>query len=167
MEALCRMGQTEYALTRARDRYYNMVTTPDYSTLWEGWGIGAEGYGGGTVNHAWSGGPMIVIASEILGIKPLSPGYSDFSIYPVQSSLGDFSFSFSSVKGRISLERRSNKRTCVWKFSVPESTVAHVKLPGWNDERLFEAGDYKIRSVLPQHPDPVSSDSSLHQGCCR
>lgn len=142
MEALCCMGHHDYALERARDRYGKMVDYNACSTLWEGWGIGKEGFGGGTVNHAWSGGPMIVIASGIFGIKPLSPGYAEFEINPVLSSLGDFTFSFTTQKGRIELSlcRRNNKN--FWKFAVPEGTIAHVRLPGWDKARIFGGGHY-------------------------
>lgn len=142
MEALCRMGHYEYALERARDRYGRMVDDKSCSTLWEGWGKGREGFGGGTVNHAWSGGPMIVIASEIFGIKPLAPGYAEFEITPVLSSLGDFAFSFTTVKGRIELSLCKKNRKIFWKFAVPYGTKAHVRLPGWDKARVYEGGRY-------------------------
>lgn len=119
-----------------------MVDDKSCSTLWEGWGKGREGYGGGTVNHAWSGGPMIVIASEIFGIKPLAPGYAEFEITPVLSSLGDFAFSFTTVKGRIELSLCKKNRKIFWKFAVPYGTKAHVRLPGWDKARVYEGGRY-------------------------
>ena len=56
MEALFIMGQSNYALERVQSRFAPMVDNKEYSTLFEGWDIGEKGFGGGTVNHAWSGG---------------------------------------------------------------------------------------------------------------
>lgn len=53
LEALFVMGQPEAALHRIHERYAKMMGYKDYTTLFEGWGIGAEGFGGGTINHAW------------------------------------------------------------------------------------------------------------------
>ena len=57
LESLCTMGFGEDALHRMKIRYKDMVESP-LTTLWEGWGIGNEGFGGGSYNHAWSGGPL-------------------------------------------------------------------------------------------------------------
>ena len=57
LEALCTMGYYQDALNRMKLRYRAMIESP-LTTLWEGWGIGSEGFGGGTYNHAWSGGPL-------------------------------------------------------------------------------------------------------------
>ena len=46
-----------------------MVEDPQCSTLYEGWGIGENGYGGGSSNHAWSGGGLTVLAQYVCGTK--------------------------------------------------------------------------------------------------
>ena len=38
-----------------KQRYTRMLDYAEYTTLFEGWGIGAEGFGAARVNHAWSG----------------------------------------------------------------------------------------------------------------
>lgn len=58
MEALFRMGCGHYAIERTARRFADMVDDPGSTTLFEGWGIGEKGYGGGTTNHAWSGGAL-------------------------------------------------------------------------------------------------------------
>ncbi|TAE91045.1 MAG: hypothetical protein EAZ81_07810 [Verrucomicrobia bacterium] len=55
LEALFQMNQAPTAYARMKSRYAKMVESP-LSTLWEGWGIGPEGYGGGSYNHGWAGG---------------------------------------------------------------------------------------------------------------
>ena len=43
-----------------------MLSYKDYTTLFEGWGIGQEGFGGGTINHAWSGGPLTLLSQKFV-----------------------------------------------------------------------------------------------------
>jgi hypothetical protein len=77
MESLFKMNDTDAALNRMKHRYQKMVESP-LSTLWEGWGIGKEGYGGGSYNHGWSGGPLTLLMEYVCGILPLEPGFSKF-----------------------------------------------------------------------------------------
>ena len=44
LEALFVMGQPEAALHRIHERYAKMMGYKDYTTLFEGWGIGVEGF---------------------------------------------------------------------------------------------------------------------------
>ena len=64
LDALCEMGYIMEATQRMKKRYREMVEY-DYSMLWEYWDKG------GTLNHAWSGGPLITMSKYIAGIKPL------------------------------------------------------------------------------------------------
>ncbi|MBO5774015.1 MAG: alpha-L-rhamnosidase N-terminal domain-containing protein, partial [Clostridia bacterium] len=74
LEALCKMGKYEEAVTRIKERYNDMVTE-DYSTLWEFWNSWQ-----GTMNHAWSGGPLVIMSKHIAGITPLDAGYEIVNI---------------------------------------------------------------------------------------
>ena len=86
MEALFVMGEGNYALERVQKRFEEMVNDSNYTTLFEGWGIGERGFGGGTTNHAWSGGGQTVIAKHLCGIEPLEAGYGTFLIEPCPAS---------------------------------------------------------------------------------
>ena len=48
LEALFRMNEPAFALERIKQRYTKMMNYPEYTTLFEGWGIGPDGFGGGT-----------------------------------------------------------------------------------------------------------------------
>lgn len=87
LQALCEMGYYQDAMDRMRLRYEAMVDSP-LTTLWEGWGIGKEGFGGGSYNHAWSGGPLTILSSYMAGVKVVEPGFKVFSICP---NLGNLS----------------------------------------------------------------------------
>ena len=51
MESLFIMGYPEYAMQRCRERYGDMVMDSRFSTLYEGWGLGQDVFGEGTVNQ--------------------------------------------------------------------------------------------------------------------
>ena len=154
MEALCRIGHPEYALERMRRRFAPMVNDPERSTLFEGWDIGNPKYGGGTTNHAWSGGPLTVIASEICGIRPLKPGFTEFEIAPVIAGegksltrdklLGNWSISFPTVSGTISVSYRTASGRSTMKISVPEGTSARLVLPD-GYVSILSSGKHTIR----------------------
>ncbi len=88
LESLCMMGYYQDAMDRMQLRYGAMIESP-LSTLWEGWGIGGAGFGGGSYNHAWSGGPLTVLSSYIAGIRPITPAFESFLVNP---NIGNLNF---------------------------------------------------------------------------
>lgn len=124
LEALCVMGYHEDALHRMKHRYSAMVDS-QFTTLWEGWGIGAEGFGGGTYNHAWSGGPLTIMSQYIAGIETIAPAFSVFRVKPNPAYLSHIRAVVPLSDGReirFSLEK-DNKR-CTVCLEVPEGTNA-------------------------------------------
>jgi len=129
LEALCIMDQPAFAQQRIKQRFAKMVNHPDYTTLWEGWGIGAEGFGGGTINHAWSGGPLTIMSQYFAGIAPTAPGFSTYSVYPQMGSLGKISTKVVTPKGDIALELSNTKESFSMKLTSPAGTQATVGIP--------------------------------------
>lgn len=126
LEALCKMGYAQDALNRMKTRYADMINSP-LTTLWEGWGIGSKGYGGGTYNHAWSGGPLTILSSMIAGIEPIKPAFREFSVKPVPAHLGHIEVRVPLSGGRaISLVLDKDADTCRMSLQVPAGTVAVV-----------------------------------------
>src|SRR5690606_35497508 len=82
VEALFHMGHEQYAMQRLQARFAEMVNHPSITTLWEGWGIGEAGYGGGSTNHAWSGGGLTILAQYVAGISPIEPAFCRFRVAP-------------------------------------------------------------------------------------
>ena len=83
LDAMCEMGYIDEAILRIKRRYKEMVEE-DYSTLWEFWDKS------GTMNHAWSGGPLITMAKYIAGIRPADVGYKKVEIKPHHGNLKYF-----------------------------------------------------------------------------
>ena len=156
LEALVKTGHGDYAVQRFKERFRNMIEDPMHSTLYEGWEEG--GFGGGSTNHAWSGGMLTVIAENVCGVRPLVPGWGEFEIrpYPV---IAECDILIPSVKGNIRSAFKDSETSFVLTVSVPEGTVAKVVLPSadyssvtvngkpYNGNWKFNAGTYSINCV--------------------
>lgn len=140
MEALFEMGYGDYAMERTRKRFSEMVLDSEHNTLYEGWGIGENGFGGGTVNHAWSGGSITVIASELCGIRPVKAAYEEFDVKPVMGIFKTFSIDFPTLKGTVGFSCKPAGEGYEWTVTVPEGAKANVFVPGEAEAREFESG---------------------------
>ena len=146
-EALFRMGRGEEALARTRQRFGKMVADENHSTLWEGWGIGRDGFGGGTTNHAWSGGTLTLLSQYVCGVRPLEPGYEVAEIAPMPSGLSYATAVVPTVKGRLMAGFSDSETEFVLNVELPEGVKAVVRLPYGDDrERVIEtSGAHEIR----------------------
>lgn len=126
LEALVKTGHADYALKRFKDRFKVMIEDPYNTTLYEGWEIGS--YGGGSTNHAWSGGMLTVIAENICGVRPTEPGWKSFEVCPIPA-FSECSIVIPSVAGKIESAFTDTEKEFTLKLTVPEGTEATVKLP--------------------------------------
>ena len=123
LEALCKMGEYEAAKDRIKDRYNDMMCE-DYSTLWEFW----EAWRG-TKNHAWSGGPLVIMSKHFAGITPLEAGYEKVEIKP-QYNLSDImNCTVPSVKGLITLNYEKNDGDYIIDLTLPQGMKAVLYVP--------------------------------------
>ncbi len=72
MEAFFIMGYGKEGLARTRLRFADMVNDEHFTTLWEGWKYNDDKFGGGTINHAWSGGALTILSQYVCGISPVT-----------------------------------------------------------------------------------------------
>ncbi len=128
LEALFQMEAPNLALRRMKERFGTMVNYPHTSTLWEGWGIGAEGYGGGTTNHAWSGGGLTLLSQYVAGIAPTSAGYKTFQIRPQLGFLKQVHAIVPSIKGNIEVTILQEE-TFEMTVKIPKETIATIYIP--------------------------------------
>ncbi len=141
LEALCQMGEYELARDRIKDRYEGMVNE-DYSTLWEFWNSWQ-----GTMNHAWSGGPLVIMSKHFAGITPLEAGYEKVKIDPQYALSDSLSCTVPSVKGLITLDYEKNSENYAVKLTLPENMKAVLYVPAGavvsiNSEICYQNGDY-------------------------
>ncbi len=123
LEALCKIGEYEAAQDRIKERYEDMVNE-DYSTLWEFWDSWR-----GTMNHAWSGGPLVIMSKHFAGIAPLEAGYEKVKIDPQYTLSDSLSCTVPSVKGLITLCYDKSSDDYVIDLTLPQGTKAVVYVP--------------------------------------
>jgi hypothetical protein len=163
LEALFRMGRPREAMDRMLRRYRTHLAE-DMTTLFEGWGIGSEGFGGGTINHSWSGGPLTLLSQYVAGIEPLTPGYARFRIKPAPGDLKTVEAVVPSVKGEICCGLRIGEGAVEMDVTVPEGTIAEVWIPGFGAATrgaLFVDGEEQARHPLEVGPGRARISASL------
>ncbi len=129
MESFFIMHDPRGGLERMKKRYTNMVNSK-LTTLWEGWGIGSEGYGGGSYNHGWSGGPLTLLSQYVAGIAPEKPGYKTFSIMPKLGNLHKVHCLTPTVKGNVIVDaKRENDKKVSLRVQIPPNTISVVGIP--------------------------------------
>src|SRR5690606_6355730 len=126
IEALFLMGHEDFGLQRLKKRFFEMVNNPEVTTLYEGWGIGKEGYGGGTLNHAWSGGGLTILSQYVCGVSPVEPAWKTIRIKPQLGKLTYAATENLTVNGRFAVEVSLNKNECIISASIPEQSKAIV-----------------------------------------
>ncbi len=141
LEALCKMGEYEAAKDRIKERYEGMVNE-DYSTLWEFW----ESWRG-TKNHAWSGGPLVIMSKHFAGIAPVEAGYEKVEIKPQYTLSDEMSCTVPSAKGLITLEYKKQSEGYIINLSLPEDMKAVFYVPSnsvvnINSQLYFKNGEY-------------------------
>ena len=136
LEALCQMGDAAFAIERMKKRYENMMSYKTYTTLFEGWGVGSDGFGGGTINHAWSGGPLTILSQKVCGIEPTTPGFRTFRIAPQMGSLTEASAAIASVNGEIKVKINKKDRRLTVNVTVPVGTSCEVRFPSGKSMHL-------------------------------
>lgn len=128
LESLFQMNAADAALARMKTRYQKMVDSK-YTTLWEGWGIGAEGFGGGSYNHGWAGGPLTLMMQYVAGVAPTAAGFATYQVKPQLGSLKRVNAGFDTVNGRIEVGLVRSPAKFTLKFTSPAKTTATVCIP--------------------------------------
>lgn len=154
LESLFIMQEPDAALARMKKRYQKMVESP-YTTLWEGWGIGNEGFGGGTYNHGWCGGPLALMMEYVAGVTPKSPGFAKFQVKPELGPLTRVGSITHTVNGLIEVAIRRTDKSYELTLTVPKKSSATVFLP------LAEYGYKHI--FVNGHPGGKDSGAQVFQ----
>lgn len=135
LEALCKMDKINEAQDRIKSRYDEMVNGEKAcSTLWENWD-----YEVGTKNHAWAGGPLIIMSKYFAGIEPLEKGYDVVSIKPQLGKLNKISSKVTTVKGNIELNVEKNDDTITMKVNTPSKTRIAIQKVNSNPEIVINS----------------------------
>jgi len=136
LEALFVMGYEKDAMARMKhpDRYLRMVEDPG-TTLSEYFDSG------GSNNHAWSGGPLILMSKYCSGVAPLTPGFDTYRVFPQEGNLNYVRSVTPSVKGNIEVEIIKDSLKYQLKLISPDKTKAVIGIP------VNPYPDKKIKSI--------------------
>lgn len=142
LEAMCEAGFSEKAAERMKNRYRAMekftIGGYKYTTLWELWDRT-----GGTMNHAWSGAPLIVLSSRFAGIVPLKPGWEEIEIAPAFGGLNEIDTAFDTVKGRIEARIYLDRGEVFFEAETPKVPV-RIVLPVFGGDKKVKASNARL-----------------------
>lgn len=112
LRALARGGEKHFMLDRIR-RYWGQMLDLGATTFWEGHDEARQGdahygfYGrpfGKSLCHAWSAGPVFLLSGELLGLRPLAPGWRRASFAPDAAGLDWLAATVPTPQGDIRVE---------------------------------------------------------------
>jgi hypothetical protein len=122
--ALGKVGATQKLLTRIQERWGAMLDA-GATTWWEEW-IQRPG---SSECHAWSSSPTFDLSTEVLGVRPLTPGFSTFAVEPQTVGLTFAKGVFPTVKGDIAVDWSKKAGSFDLNVIVPAGTKATVAVP--------------------------------------
>jgi len=124
LAALYHAGRDDQALAYIRERWGQMLDW-GATTWWEMWQPGAS------FCHGWSGGPTYNLPSEVLGVTPLKPGFTEVLIEPQWVGLRFASGVIPTAKGEVKVAWSRDEATgaAAVRVETPKDVPAEVVLP--------------------------------------
>jgi hypothetical protein len=141
LESLYKMRAPEQAIARMKKRFGGMLDD-EFSTLWENF-TDDERPGGGSYNHAWSGGALTVLSQYAAGVAPTAPAYQEYQVLPQLGPLTELDTVVPTPHGTIDLEMRKSSDRFEISIASPGGQ-ATVGIPQESDstiETVFVNGD--------------------------
>lgn len=130
LDAVYDAGDADYGfalLTSKTDRsWYNMIRVGSTITL-EAWDNKYKP--NQDWNHAWGAAPANIISRKLMGIEPLSPGWSEFIVKPQIGNLEFARIKVPTIKGTINADYTQGKSSFHALINIPANTRAQVFLP--------------------------------------
>jgi hypothetical protein len=134
LDALYQADEDEYALelmTTKTDRsWWHMMELGSTITL-EAWDIKYKG--NLDWNHAWGAAPANIIPRWLMGIQPLSPGFSRILIQPRPGGLTNAKMTLPTIRGQVNVRFKNSPDEFVLDVELPANTTARLALPCMNN----------------------------------
>jgi alpha-L-rhamnosidase len=147
LNAIYNAGGGDYGLsllTSKTDRsWYNMIKVGSTITL-EAWDNKYKP--NQDWNHAWGAAAGNIISRKLMGIEPLTPGWTGFSVKPQIGSLKNATIDVPTIKGTIKASYVQNEKSFEMNISIPANTSAQIHLPLKGKKYQVWQGDKKVRS---------------------
>jgi hypothetical protein len=99
------------------------------------------------MNHAWSGGPLVIMSKHFAGITPLGAGYEKVKIDPQYTLSDTMSCTVPSVKGLITLDYEKVDGDYIINLTLPRGVKADLHVPAGaevniNSKPFYQNGEY-------------------------
>lgn len=120
--ALARAGRFDRALALMRERFGRMLDQ-GATTLWESFGPTAS------LCHGFSATPLYQLSTEVLGIRPLEPGFRRFRFAPQFADLTEARGVFPTVHGDIRVSWKREADGADLTIEVPDGTLGEFVPP--------------------------------------
>lgn len=82
-----------------------------------------------TWNHAWGAAPANIAVRQVMGVKPVKPGYEEFRILPQPGGLTDIEMKAPTIRGPIEIDFSALDGTWTLDLNVPGNSIAKLWLP--------------------------------------
>jgi len=122
--ALAKLRATDKLISRIEERWGAMLDA-GATTWWEEWVQRPSS----SECHAWSAAPTYDLSTEVLGVKPLTPGFATFVVEPQTAGLTFAKGVFPTVKGDIRVDWSLEKATFFLDLIAPSGTMAEIAVP--------------------------------------
>lgn len=161
LEALCALGEQREVMQEMK-AYWGGMLRLGATSFWEKYNPEEEGtehyamYGrpfGKSLCHAWGASPIYLLGKYYLGVRPVEPGYREFTITPVLGGLKWMEGSVPTPHGKIDVyaDGRTMRITASegegWLYidsrTRPKASLGTIEQTGKNTYRLRIKGDGK------------------------
>ncbi len=148
MDALYEGNEAEYALSmlnKTDDRsWYNMIRLGSTITL-EAWDNKYKP--NLDWNHAWGAAPANIIPRKLMGIEPMSPGFSSIRIKPQLGSLTWAKAIIPTIKGEVYLYIEKQNEIFNMEVHIPANMEADVYLPLPDHKHTIKCNGNALKSI--------------------
>ena len=125
--------------------WYNMIREGSTVSM-EAWGNKYKG--NQDWNHIWGAAPGNIIMRELIGVKPVSPGWNKFQIKPQLGELKWAKAKVPTIKGAVTVEYNQTGETFLMKVRVPGNTEAEVILLAKKDINKVNVNGQLVKTIL-------------------
>ncbi|MDD2709942.1 MAG: family 78 glycoside hydrolase catalytic domain [Verrucomicrobiae bacterium] len=108
---------------------FSSMLSRQATSLWETAKGGDDFDYAGSLCHGWSALPVWFAQAYLLGVTPVSPGFSDFRFSPHVAALPWARGTIPTPRGKIKVEWEHTKTDCILNLSIPKSCSPLIQLP--------------------------------------
>lgn len=130
LEALCRAGFSDQAralMTADNDRSWLGMLNQGATMTMECWNEALKP--SQTWTHVWGASPAYIIARHLMGVRPMTPGFTQTLVAPQPGSLARARLLTPTLHGGIDVQFEQTKNTFRLEADIPDGITAEARIP--------------------------------------